>query len=139
MELRVEAADLEPRSNTDRPEPSLGSKVRLLTMKSLDGRTLAARRAKQLLRAIESDLGGEAYLSEGEKQLAQRAAVLGAFIESCEAAWLGGAQVELAEYLAAINSQRRVLATIGLQRRPREAALDLRTHLAAKVAEEAEP
>jgi hypothetical protein len=46
--------------------------------------------------------------------------VLGAFIESCEAKWLGGEAVALADYLAAINSQRRVLATIGLERRARD-------------------
>jgi len=95
-------------------------KVRLLSLASLDGRTMAARRARELIEAIERDLGGADRLSEGARQLVQRAAVLGAFIESCEAKWLGGEDVPLADYLAAINSQRRVLATIGLERRARD-------------------
>ena len=69
-------------------------------------------------------------LAEGARQLVQRAAVLGAFIESCEAKWLGGEAVPLADYLAAINSQRRVLATIGLERRARDVT-PLRERLAA--------
>ena len=66
-----------------------------------------------------ADLGGADRLSEGSRQLVQRAAVLGAYIENCEARWLGGEVVDLSDYLAAINAQRRVLATIGLDRRAR--------------------
>jgi hypothetical protein len=87
-----------------------------------------------LVEAIEKDLGGGDRLSEGERQLVQRAAVLGAFIESCEVQWLGGAAVELQDYLAAINAQRRVLATIGLERRARNVTPDLHDYLAAKSA-----
>lgn len=93
----------------------------MLTLGDLDGRTAAARRARELIDAIEADLGGSDRLSEGSRQLVQRAAVLGAFIENCEARWLGGAAVELVDYLAAINSQRRVLSTLGLERRMRDA------------------
>jgi len=75
---------------------------------------------RQLIEAIEEDLGGAAHLSQAARQLAQRAAVLGTFIVPCEAQWLGGGAVNLADYLAAINPQRRVLATIGLERRARD-------------------
>jgi hypothetical protein len=34
--------------------------------------------------------GDRLIISEGERQLVQRAAVLGAFIESCEVKWLSG-------------------------------------------------
>jgi hypothetical protein len=98
----------------------------------LDGRTAAARRARELIEAIETDLGGGDRLTEGSRQLVQRAAVLGTYIESCEARWLAGETVELADYLAAINAQRRVLATIGLERRPRDVTVDLKTYIAGK-------
>jgi hypothetical protein len=111
--------------------PKSAGKIRLLTLNHLDGRTMAARRARELIEAIESDLGGGDHLSEGAKQLVQRAACLGAFIESCEAQWLGGEAVELSDYLAAINSQRRVLATIGLERRAREVTPTVAAYLAA--------
>ena len=70
----------------------------------------------------------------GRDNLLQRAAVLGTFIESCEAQWLGGTAVDLTDYLAAINSQRRVLATIGLERRARTVP-DLHDYLDSKVTE----
>ena len=100
--------------NTAGLAQTAAKKMRLLTLSHLDGRTAAARRARELIDAIERDLGGGDRLSEGSRQLIQRAAVLGAFIENCEAQWLGGNAVDLADYLAAINSQRRVWRLLAL-------------------------
>jgi hypothetical protein len=93
----------------------------------------------EIIAAIETDLGGADRLSEGERQLVQRAAVLGAFIENCEATYLRNEDVELADYLAAINAQRRVLATLGLRRVPKDVTPNLSTYLAAKAAAKAKP
>ena len=60
-------------------------------------------------------------------------AVLGTFVESCEAQWLAGQEVALGDYLSAINSQRRVLTTIGLSRVPRDVPT-LAEHLARLAA-----
>jgi hypothetical protein len=95
-------------------------KVRLLTLDRLDRRTAAAQRAVQLVDAIGNDLGGSDRLSEGTRMLVQRAAVLNTFIESCEVRWLAGESIELGDYLAAINCQRRCLESIGLDRLPRD-------------------
>ena len=113
--MQTDTAEVEGRRNGK----STG-KVRLLSLARLDGRTVAAKRARELIESIEVDLGGSDSLSEGTKQLVQRAAVLGTYVESCEAQWLAGKAVDLTNYLAAINAQRRVLATIGLQRVPRD-------------------
>jgi hypothetical protein len=103
------------------PSPKSSGKARLLTLGDLDRRTTASRRAAALIESFEQDLLNDGdRLGEGKRQLIQRAAVLGTFIESCEAQWLSGGSVELADYLAAINSQRRVLATLGLDRRSRK-------------------
>lgn len=91
-----------------------------MTLDHLDGRTAAAKRARDLVAAIECDLGGSDHLSEAEKQMVQRAAVLGAVIEHAEAMCLAGAEVDMGEYLAAINAQRRVFMTVGLERRARD-------------------
>ena len=108
-------------------------KMRLITLDAIDGRTSAKRRACVLIEAIERDLGGADRLSEGSRQLIQRAAVLGTYIESCEAQWLAGETVELADYLMAINSQRRVLATIGLSRVARDVSdMSLAAYTAAR-------
>ena len=124
-----------PVESTAGPTPKSAAKVRLLTLDALDQRTSAARRAHDLIAGIEADLGGADRLSEGSRQLVQRAAVLGAYIENCEAQWLGGAAVDLAGYLAAINAQRRVLATIGLERRTRDVSIPLRERWRLELAE----
>jgi hypothetical protein len=94
-----------------------GRKYKLVTLDHLDGRTIAAKRARELIDSITADLGGAELLSEGTRQLIMRAAVIGVFIESCETKWLGGEVVPLNDYLAAVDRQRRVLVTLGLDRR----------------------
>jgi hypothetical protein len=100
--------------------PNGAAMVQMLTLDHIDGRTLAARRARELIEALETDLGGGDRLTEGYRQLIKRAAVLGTYIESCEAMWLSGQNVDLPSYMSAVNVQRRVLATIGLERRQRD-------------------
>jgi hypothetical protein len=134
--MPADAPQVDAKHAADSPSKAAG-KLRLLTLGHLDGRTAAARRARELIEAIEADLGGG--VTEGSRQLVQRAAVLGTYIESCEAQWLAGEAVELADYLAAINSQRRVLATLGLQRVARDVTPDLRTYIASKQAEALPP
>jgi hypothetical protein len=106
-----------------RRKPVRTGKVVLKTLDHLDGRTLAARRAHELIRAISRDLTGEDnsnQLSEGTRQLVQRAAMLGAMVESNEACWLSGDTVDLALYFSALNNQRRILVTLGLDRRAKD-------------------
>jgi hypothetical protein len=95
-------------------------KAKLLTLANIDKRTAAGQHALELVRAFEADLGGADNLGVAARQLVQRAAVLGAFIESIEVRWLAGEQIELLDLLAATNTQRRLLADLGLERRPRD-------------------
>ncbi len=85
----------------------------------MDARTAACAAAHQLIETLSSDLGGEDRLSAGEKQLVQRAAMTGAIVADFETRWIAGEQVPLGDYLQAVNVQRRVLATLGLERRQR--------------------
>jgi hypothetical protein len=95
-------------------------KARLTTLDCLDQRTAAAQAARRLIATLTTDMGGEGRLSEGERQLVQRAALLGAIVADFEARWVAGQRVELGEYLQAVNVQRRVLATLGLKRVPKD-------------------
>ncbi len=97
--------------------PDEGEKVRLLTLDHLDGRCLAVRRVRRVETEIATDLGGAAHISEGQRALCRRAAVLAAIVEDAEARWADGQSFDLPEYLSAVNSLRRILATIGLERR----------------------
>jgi hypothetical protein len=74
-------AALPRRSATVRSKLANGSKLLPLT----DGRSATARRFRDLYEDICADLGGMDLLSEGQKQLARRAAMLSAEAERLEA------------------------------------------------------
>jgi hypothetical protein len=97
-----------------------GGKARLTSLDALDQRTAAAQAARRLIANLFSSMGGEDRLSEGERQLCQRAALVGAIVADFEARWVAGEPVPLPEYLSAVNVQRRVLATLGLRRVPKD-------------------
>jgi hypothetical protein len=79
----------------------------LRSIDDLDGRTHAARRARQLIGAIEEDLGGD--LTVSQRQLAQHAAILGAMLEDAATRWLSGETIDQSNYALLINAQRRIL------------------------------
>ena|SRR5260370_290418 len=126
---------------SDRGDGSAGVKpriarqgyIRFLTMRDLDGRSRAAARCRELARELEVDLGGADRLSSAQRQLIQRAAVLAAQLEDFETRWCLGEEVELPDYLAAINVQRRILVSLGLERRARDVTPSLREYLAEKA------
>jgi hypothetical protein len=88
-----------------------------------DGRSLWARRAGELLAAHISDLGGSGNISEAERALAKRCAVLITELERREAAFAQAGEATdeaLAIYQTAINTLRRTLEALGLQRRAKD-------------------
>ena len=64
-------------------------------------------------------MGGPGQLTAGAQQLAQRAAILGAMLEDYEVRWATGEQIPLLNFLAATNTQRRILIVLGLERKAR--------------------
>ena len=90
----------------------------------VDGRSAWVRRAKDLLRAFITDLGGADDVSTAEAALARRCAVLVAQAELLEAAFAqaeGKADnADLDAYLKTANVLRRLLQTLGLKRRARD-------------------
>lgn len=108
----METTVIAHRSNPDLPlKPAINGKLRgLMTIDDLDGRTLAARRAKDLIAAIEEDMGGD--LTVSQRQLVQHAAMLGAMVEDLATRWLLGEKIDQANYALLINAQRRVLGAL---------------------------
>jgi DNA-binding helix-hairpin-helix protein with protein kinase domain len=111
-------------------------KIRLMTLADLDRRTGAAYRAHTMVKAITEDLGGETRLATAEKQIIQRAALLGTLAEDLEARWLLGQQIDIGTLCALGNAQRRALEAVGLRRVARDVTR-LSTYLANTTAEEA--
>jgi hypothetical protein len=89
----------------------------------LDGRSLWARRAKEVLAAHISDLGGASNVSETEHALLRRAVTLIVELERREVGFAQAGAVDdeaLAIYQTTVNTLRRTLEALGLQRRPRD-------------------
>jgi hypothetical protein len=130
-----------PAHTPDLPADSLpvtGTKVRLLTLSDLDGRSVAAKSARALIQELENDLGGADRLSAGERVIVARAAVASAMCEHYEAAWLQGSNVDVTAYCTLTNALHRLLKTVGLERRPRDVTPELSKYIAAKAAAPAE-
>jgi hypothetical protein len=95
MEAAANIPQLPARKPTHRSRVSNGSKLLPLA----DGRSVTARRFRDLYEGIRADLGGQDVLSEGQKQLARRAAMLSAECERLEAlSARGEAKFDLDQY-----------------------------------------
>ena len=88
-----------------------------LFLERVDGRTTLGRRFKELYLQIIADLGGDDNTSEGQRQLARRAAMLSMRCEAMEADFAAGGSGDLQDYLKATNMLSRLLGTLGLRRR----------------------
>lgn len=102
------------------PAPCRSRIEKLRTIADLDGRTKAARRAHALIAELERDLGGRENLTTAQRELVQRAALIGAIVEDAEARWLAGGAANLGVYGMLVCRQRRCLEALGLERRARD-------------------
>jgi hypothetical protein len=92
--------------------------------REVDGRSSTMRRYRDLIQLHVSDLGGEDLISESERRLIRRAAMLTLQCELLDAkfALLEGeaSVIDLDRYQRASNSLRRLLQSLGLQRRAKD-------------------
>ena len=88
------------------------------------GDTAWARRFRDVLFEIISDLGGLDVLSEGQKQLARRAATLCITCERMEGKAAAGEEIDLTAYGMLTDRLGRTFARLGLKRRPRDVTPD---------------
>jgi hypothetical protein len=87
-------------------------------LENVDGRSIVARRYRDILGQLISDAGGDP--SEAQGLLMRRAATLGVWCEMKEAGMARGEPLDIAEFTAASNCLRRLLYDLGLQRVPRD-------------------
>ena len=98
-------------------------------MEGVDGRSVIARRFRDLVAAIVEDLGGAEAITEGELQLVRRAASLCVQCELLEAEAARGADLEVDSYVKLVNALNRTLGSIGLKRRPRDVTPNLHEYV----------
>jgi len=105
-----------------KPLPSTRSRVTngsSLFTGDVDGRTAAAKRFRDVLAEIVSDLGGADLLSEGQRQLARRAAMMSVEAERQEAEAVAGGKLDPDSFGALADRLGRVFNRLGLKRTPR--------------------
>lgn len=86
---------------------------------SVDGRTLIARRFREVLASIVSDLGGADAMSEAEMVLARRAVTLVVTCETHESKLAETGKLDSEAYLPCVNALAKLLNALGLKRRPK--------------------
>ncbi len=111
-----------PQAVTTKPEArsAVSNGSRLLP--GVDGRSTWVRRCRDLIELHTSDLGGTEAISEAERSIIRRAAVLTTELEQLEmrfarAEGADGADLDL--YQRTAGNLRRLLEAVGLQRRAR--------------------
>jgi hypothetical protein len=111
----------------------VGNGAKLLPM--TDGRSATARRFKDLFEDIAADLGGKDHLSEGQRQLIRRAAMLSAECERLEAmSARGEAEFDIDIYGMLCDRLGRLFGRLGLERKSRDVTPSLHSYLQAKAA-----
>lgn len=115
-----------PRERLDIGEGPLSSRSRVTNgselLPGLDGRSLWARRFRDLVCLHVSDLGGETSVSQSQLSLVRRAAALTVELERLETQFAtedDAKTVDMERHQRATNTLRRVLTTLGIERRLR--------------------
>jgi len=132
MAMQAETRRIERQRPTKPLKPA--AKIKLRTLNDLDLRTSAAKAVLVLRDSIVKDLGGDQQLSAMQTCLVENAAMLGAALEDMATAYLTGERVDLALYCTIANSQRRLLADLGLERRARDITDNLADYVRERAA-----
>jgi hypothetical protein len=104
----------------------------------VDGRTLVARRFRDLVSQITSDQGGAGQLAEARLQLIRRFSAAAVIAESMEARLANGEAIDIAEHALLCSTLVRLSARIGINRTAREIVPSLAQYLETKAHEAAE-
>jgi hypothetical protein len=94
-----------------------------------DGNTKWSRRYRDLIAAHVVDLGGAELLSEAQASLVRRASAIEVELEEMEGKLSMGLPVDLDLFTRSASHLRRILETLGLERRPKDVTPSLRTYL----------
>jgi hypothetical protein len=108
----------------------------------VDGRSLVARRYRDIASQIAVDQGGVEQCSESRKQLIRRFAAAAVLAEQMEARLANGEEIDIGEHSLLCSTLTRLAQRIGIDRRPREITpdpLDYARNYTPAEAEEVSP
>jgi hypothetical protein len=130
------AANAQPDTSKPQARSRISNGSALLP--GVDGRSTWVRRLRDLVKLHLSDLGGDDAVSEAERSIVRRAATLTIEQERLELAFaLAGeaAPEQIDLYQRTANSLRRLLESVGLERRAKDVTPSLQDYL-QRIAEE---
>jgi hypothetical protein len=130
------AANAQPDTSKPQARSRISNGSALLP--GVDGRSTWVRRLRDLVKLHLSDLGGDDAVSEAERSIVRRAATLTIELERLELAFaLAGeaAPEQIDLYQRTANSLRRLLESVGLERRAKDVTPSLQDYL-QRIAEE---
>jgi hypothetical protein len=88
-----------------------------------------SRRFRDVLAEIVSDLGGHEILSEGQRQIARRAATIAIACEKLEGDAAAGSAIDLVLYGMLVDRMGRCFDRLGLKRQARDVAPSVADYL----------
>jgi hypothetical protein len=97
-----------------------------------DGRGAWTRRWKDIVELHVADAGGRDHMTEAMLSLCRRAATLEIQLEQLECCMSEGDDVDIEIYGRIASHLRRILETLGLERKSKDITPDLRSYLAGK-------
>jgi hypothetical protein len=100
----------------------------------VDGRSVVARRYRDIMGVVVSDQGGAEHLSETQLQLIRRFSAASMLAEQMEARLARGEQINIQEYSVLVSTIVRVAQRIGIGRRAKNVTPSLKQYLSNKKA-----
>jgi hypothetical protein len=100
----------------------------------IDGRSLLARRYRDIAGAVLADQAGARQCSEARLQLIRRFAAACVLAEQLEARLTNGHAIDVGEHAALSSTLVRLAARIGIDRMPKDVTPSLSDYLATRQA-----
>jgi hypothetical protein len=128
-----------PRPSTKHATPKPEARTRVgngsVVLQGVDARSITFRRYREILASLIADMGGDP--TEAQSQIARRAASLSIWCEEQDTAAANGTPIDIGAYTTASNSLRRLLESLGLERKQRNVTPTIAEYAAQKAAEKA--
>ena len=109
-----------------------------VVLDGIDQRSAAARRFRDVLGEIVADLGGPDRLSEGQRQIARRCALMSIECEKMEQRGVSGEAIDLDCYGQLTDRIGRAFQRLGLKRVPRNVTPSVAEYVAHTAATDEE-
>jgi hypothetical protein len=127
----ADSSDLQQRKSHGRSRVSNGRDL----LPDVDGRSVIARRYRDIASAVLADQGGADQCSEARQQLIRRFAAAAVLAEQLESRLANGEEIDIAAHATLSSTLVRLAQRIGIDRRAKNITPSLRDYLEAKTVE----